>query len=105
MGYSNYKKKQQQLEIQLLIFIQEYIKILLSNHGRKFVNRILNVYLISINLKYILGSLHHPSKLRENLGFNKTVQKSLSTAYDNAKQENFEWDLELNLLHFLHFYN
>ena len=33
------------------------------------------------------------------------MQKPLSAVYDNAKQENLEWDLQLNLLHFLHFYN
>ena len=26
--------------------------------------------------------------------FNKTVQKYLSAAYENAKQENFEWEID-----------
>ena len=29
-------------------------------------------------------------------GFNKALQKSLSDAYANVKQENLEWDFELN---------
>ena len=57
-----------------------------------------------MNVRHILESLYHPQSQGAFEAFNKTVQKSLSAAYDNAKQKNFEWDLELNLLHFLHFY-
>ena len=34
-----------------------------------------------------------------------TVQKSLSAAYDNAKNEKLDWDLEMNLINFFHYYN
>ena len=33
------------------------------------------------------------------------MQKSLSAAYDNAKGEKLDWDLEMNLFNFLHYYN
>ena len=87
------------------VFIQGYPEILQSDNGREFVNKILDAYLISINVRHILGSPYHPQSQGAIEAFNKTVQKYLSAAYDNAKQENLEWDLELNLFHFLHFYN
>ena len=87
------------------VFIQGYPEILQSDNGREFVNKILDAYLICINVRHILGSPYHPQSQGAIEAFNKTVQKYLSAAYDNAKQENLEWDLELNLFHFLHFYN
>ena len=47
---------------------------------------------------------HHQSQGAIEV-FNKTVQRALSVAYDNVKQEEIEWDLELNLFSFLYFYN
>ena len=37
------------------VFIQGYPKIFHSDHGREFAKRILDVYLVRINLKHILG--------------------------------------------------
>ena len=53
----------------------------------------------------ILGSLYHPQSQGVIETINKTVQKYLSAAYDHVKQESLESDFELNLFHFLHFYN
>ena len=60
---------------------------------------------MSINVRHILGSLYHPQSQGTIEALNKAVHKSLSAAYDNAKQKNLEWDLKLNLFHFLHVYN
>ena len=87
------------------VFIQGYPEIFQSDKGREFISKILDANLISINGRHILGSPYHPQSKGAIEAFNKTVQKSLSTAYENTKQENLEWDLELNLIHFLHFYN
>ena len=55
-----------------------------------FFNRILDAHLISINVRHILESPYHPQIQGAIEAFNKTVQKSPSVAYDNAKQENLE---------------
>ena len=72
------------------VFIQECQEIIQSDNGREFVNKILDAYLISINVRHILGSLYHPYNRGAVETFNKTVQKYLSAAYDKAKQENLE---------------
>ena len=55
--------------------------------------------------KASLWSPYHPQSQGAIEVFNKTVQKSLSAAYDNAKNEKLDWDLEMNLFNFLHYYN
>ena len=82
------------------VFIQGYPEIIQSDNGREFVNRILHTYLICINVRHVLGSPYHSQSQGFIDIFNKTVQKSLSVANDNEKQENLEWNLELNLLFF-----
>ena len=67
------------------VFIQRYPEIIQSNNGTKFLNKILYSYLISINVRYILGLLYHPQSQGSIEAFNKTVQKSLSTTNGNAK--------------------
>ena len=82
------------------VFIQGYPETLQSDNRREFINKILNAYLVRINIRHILGSPYHPQSQGAIEAFNKTVQKSLSTACDNAKQENLEWDFELNIFLF-----
>ena len=53
----------------LKLFIQGYSKILQSDNGREFVNKILDSYLISINGIHILGSSISSSEPRINLDF------------------------------------
>ena len=50
----------------------------------------LDAYLISINVRHILVSPYHHQSQGAIEAFNKTVQKYLSAAYDNAKQENLK---------------
>ena len=45
------------------VFIQGYTEILQSDYGRNFINNFLYSYLISINLRHILGSPYHPQSL------------------------------------------
>ena len=52
----------------------------------EFVNRILDAYFISLNVRYILGSLYHPQSQGAIEAFKKIVQKSHIAAYNNAKQ-------------------
>ena len=40
--------------------MQGYPEILQSDNGREFVNKILDAYLISINVRHILGLPYHP---------------------------------------------
>ena len=87
------------------VFIQGYPEIFQSDNRREFVNKTLKAYLISINVRHILRSPYHHQSQGAIKAFNKTVQKYLSAAYYNAIQFNLEWDLKLNLFHFLHFYN
>ena len=57
----------------LKFFIQGYLEILQFDNGREFVNRILEPYLISINVRHILGSPYHPQNQGAIEAFNKTV--------------------------------
>ena len=58
------------------VFIQGYPEILQSDNGREFVKRILDAYLININIKHALGSLYHSQSQGAIEAFNKTVQKT-----------------------------
>ena len=87
------------------VFIQGHPEIIQSDNGKEFTNKILDEYLFGINVTHIYGSPYHPQSQGAIEAFNKTVQKALSAAYDNLISEKVNWDLELNLFHFLHFYN
>ena len=87
------------------VFIQGYLEIILSDNEKEFINKILNVYLEEIEVKHYYGSQYHAQSQGVIEAFNRTVQSYLSVAYDNAKDEKIDWDLKMNLLHFLHFYN
>ena len=87
------------------VFIQGHPEIIQSDNGKEFTNKILDEYLSGINVTHIYGSPNHPQSQGAIEAFNKTVQKALSAAYDNLISEKVNWDLELNLFHFLHFYN
>ena len=52
-----------------------------------------------------MGVPNHPQSQGTIEAYNKTIQRALSFAYVNVKLEEIEWDLELNLFNFLHFYN
>ena len=59
-------------------------------------------YIEGIGVDHNFGAPCHPQSQGAIEAFNKTVQRALSAAYDNAIQKN-EWNLELNLFQFLHF--
>ena len=87
------------------VFIHGYPELIQSDNGKEFTNKTLNAYLERIDVKHLYGSPYHPQSQGAIEAFNKTVQKSLSAAYDNAKDEKLDWDLEMNLFNFLHYYN
>ena len=87
------------------VFIHGYPELIQSDNGKEFTNKTLNAYLEGIDVKHLYGSPYHPQSQGVIEAFNKTVQKSLSAAYDNAKDEILDWDLEMNLFNFLHYYN
>ena len=87
------------------VFIHGYPELIQSDNGKEFTNKTLNVYLEGIDVEHLYGSPYHPQSQGATEAFNKTVQKSLSAAYDNANQEKLDWDLEMNLFNFLHYYN
>ena len=65
----------------------------------------LNADLEGIDVKHFYGSQYHPQSQEAIDAFNRTVQKSLSAVYDIVKDEKLDWNLEMNLFNFLHFYN
>ena len=85
--------------------VHGYSELIQSDNRKKIINKTLNAYLERIDVKHLYGSLYHPQSQGAIEAFNKTIQKSLSSAYDNAKDEKLDWDLEMNLFHFNHFYN
>ena len=87
------------------VFIHGYPELIQSDNGKEFTNKTLNAYLEGIDVKHLYGSPYHPQSQGAIEAFNKTVQKSLLAAYDNAKDEKLDWDLEMNLFNFLHYYN
>ena len=87
------------------VFINGYPELIQSDNGKEFINKTLNAYLEGIDVKHLYGSPYHPQSQGAIEAFNKTVQKSLSAAYDNSKDEKMNWDLEMNLFYFLHYYN
>ena len=87
------------------VLIHGYQELIQSDNGKEFTNKTLNVYLEGIYVKHLYGSPYHPQSQGAIEAFNKTVQKSLSATYDNAKDEKLNWDLEMNLFKFLHYYN
>ena len=87
------------------VFIQCYPELILSDNEKEFINKILNAYLEEIEVKHYYGEQYHAQSQGVIEAFNRTVPSYLSVAYDNAKDEKMNWDLQMNLLHFLHFYN
>ena len=87
------------------VFIHGYPELIQSDNGKEFTNMTLNAYLEVIGVMHLYGSPYHPQSKGAIEAFNKIVQKSLSAAYDNAKDEKLDLDLEMNLFNFLHYYN
>ena len=83
------------------VFIHVYLELIQSDNEKEFANKTLNAYLEEIDVKHLYGSSYHPQSQGAIEAFNKTVHKSLSAAYDNAKDEKMDWDLEMSLFHFL----
>ena len=86
------------------VFMHGYPELIQSDNGKEFINKTLNVYLEGIDLKHLYRSPYHPQSQGAIEDLNKTVQESLSAAYDNVKDEKLDWDLEINLFNFLHYY-
>ena len=82
-----------------------YPELIQSDNGKEFTNKTLNVYLEGIDVMHLYGSPYNFQSQGAIEAFNKTVQKSLSAAYDNAEDEKLDLDLEMNLFNFLHYYN
>ena len=104
----DYKKKQRTITVRNAIaqvFIHDYPELIQSDNEKEFTDKTLYAYLEGINVKHLYGSPYHPQSQGAIEALNKTVQKSLSAAYDNAKDEKLDWDLEMNLFNLLHFYN
>ena len=87
------------------VFMHGYPELIESDNGKEFTNKTINAYLEGIDAKLLYISLYHPQSQGAIEAFNKTVQKFLSVAYDNANDEKLDWDLEINLFNFTHFYN
>ena len=87
------------------VIIHYYTELIQSDNGEEFTNKTLNAYLEGINAKHLYQSLYYPQSQGAIEAFIKTVQKSLSAAYYNAKDEKLDWDLEINLFNVAHFYN
>ena len=69
------------------VFIHGYTKLIQYDNEKELTNRILNAYLAETEVNYLYGSSYHAQSQGEIETINKTVQKSLSTTYDNAKNE------------------
>ena len=88
------------------VFIRGYPRKLQTDNGKEFFNKVLSAYLDSIEVEHLLGAPYHSQSQGAIEAFNKTIQKELSKTYDNTKKdENENFDLELNLYQFLHYYN
>ena len=87
------------------MIIHNYPELIQSDNRKEFINMTLNEYWKGIDAMHFYGSLYHSQNQDAIEAFNKIVQKSLSAAYNNAKDEKLGWDLEMNLFKFLHFYN
>ena len=86
------------------IFIHEYAELIQSDNIKEFTNKIHNTYLTEIEVIHLYGSPYHLQNQGKIEVFNKRVQKSLSAAYENEKDERMDWDLEINLFSFLNFF-
>ena len=69
------------------VFISGYPKYLQSDNGKEFINQNFENYFVNIKVEYILGSPYHPQSQGTTEAFNKTIQRTLSAAYDNIIQE------------------
>ena len=87
------------------VFMSGYPEMLQTDNGKEFTNNKLKSYLEGISFDHIFGAPYHPQSQGAIKALNKTIQRALSAAYDNVIQEKDEWDLELNLFRFLHYYN
>ena len=106
MGYSD--KEQGLITVRntiVQIFIHGYSELFQYDNGKELNSKMLNKNLSEIEVKNLYGSPYHPQSQGTIEAFNKKVQKSLSAAYDNVKDEKLGWDAEINLLHFLNFKN
>ena len=71
------------------VFIHGYPKLIQSDNGKEFTNKTLNAYLEGIDVKHLYGSPNHPQNQGAIEDFNKTVQKSLSGAYNKQRMRNW----------------
>ena len=86
-------------------FISGYPEMLQTDNGKEFTNSKLKLYIKGIGVDHIFGTSYHPQIKSTIEALNKTIQRALSAAYYNVIQEKDEWDLDINLFQFLHFYN
>ena len=78
-------------------------KMLHTDNGKEFVNKLLTNWFGKINIKHIFGGKYHPQSQGAVEIFNKTIQKFLNEAYTNSKfNRDEEWSLPLMVRYFLH---
>ena len=87
------------------VLIHGYLELIKSDNGKEITNNIPNAYLEENWSKHLYESPYHPQIQESIEASNKAVQRSLSAANDNEKDEKLYWDLEINLFNFLHFYH
>ena len=70
------------------VFMHGYLELIQSNNIKDFTNKILNAYLTEIQVKHLYESQYHPQFQGAIEDLNKSVQRSISTTYDNSKYLN-----------------
>ena len=76
------------------VFIHDYAELIKSDNRKESKNKIHNAYLAEIEVKNLYGLPYYHQNQGAIDAFNKTVQRSLSAAYDNMKDEKIDWDSE-----------
>ena len=88
-----------------MFFIDRYPEMLQIDNGKEFTNSKLKSNIEGIGVGHIFWESYHFKIQGEIEALNKTIERAFSDAYDNVIQIQYEWDLELNLFKFLHYYN
>ena len=85
-------------------FIWRYPEMSQTDNWKEFTNSKLKSYIKGIGIDHIFGAPYHPQSQSAIEASNKAIQrKKLLHMIMSYKKD--EWDFELNLFQFLHFYN
>ena len=83
------------------VFMHEYAELIQSDNGKEFTSKIKCIIIRNISKVPLWITVSSQSQGAIE-AFNKRVQISLLAAYDNAKGEKMNCDLEMNFLHFFY---